>query len=172
MSGPAGPAGPQGPQGDPGPMGFTGATGPAGATGPVGPEGSSGILSMTTWGGSVGVLASDAAAYQFAGPTATVTTTAGQRLTGATTTALGKSVAGLQQFRYGLCYQPDAGGPINNFVGGLYIVGQMDNGPRQSWSATASIAPGAGTWKVGFCTFNVFDINNNDYVNGWVMVSQ
>ena len=173
--GPAGPAGPQGPQGDPGPMGMTGATGPAGATGatgPAGPAGSSGILSVTSWGGSVGVLATDASVYQFAGPTATVTTTAGQRLTGAATTALGKSVAGLQQFRYGLCYEPAAGGTVNNFVGGLYIVGQMDNGPRQSWSATASVVPGAGTWKVGFCTFNSFDINNNDYVNGWVMVSQ
>jgi hypothetical protein len=32
----------------------------------------------------------------------------------------------------------------------------------------------AGTWKVGFCASEnatVFDINDNDFVNGWVLVS-
>jgi hypothetical protein len=174
-SGPAGPVGPQGPQGATGPTGPTGPAGPTGAMGPIGatgPAGASGILSVATFGGSVPALIADNANYQFAGPTTTVTTGAGQRLLGAGTTALGKTLAGLVSFRYGLCYQADAGGPIVNFVGGLYIVGQMDNGPRQSWSATASVLPGAGTWKVGFCTFNTVDINNNDYVNGWVIVSQ
>ena len=117
-------------------------------------------------------IPSNGASYQFAGPTATVTTAAGQRMTGAATSVLGKTSTGTDIFRYGLCYQLLSGGSIINFVGSNYTQTQMDNVLRQDFSAAASTVPGAGTWKVGFCTFNVFDIDNNDYVNGWVMVSQ
>ena len=100
-----------------------------------------------------------------------MTTSADQILVGSAQAPLALGSGGPQTFRYGLCYQPNAGGTINNFVGIAYSVGQLTT-TRVSWAASASITPGAGTWKVGYCVRNSGpgDIVNTDYVNGWVQV--
>lgn len=111
--------------------------------------------------------------YQFAGPQATVVTTGIQRLTGAAEAPIALSSGGPSNFRYGLCYQSAAGGPIQNFVGGLYSIGEIDT-TRSSWAASATVVLGAGTWRVGFCVAPQgvnLTINDNDFVNGWVMVT-
>ncbi len=76
-----------------------------------------------------------------------------------------------QNFIYGLCYQPSAGGNLTNFFGANFSLGAKSN-QRQSWAAAATVVPGAGTWNVGFCVQNGSGspINNNGRVNGWVMV--
>jgi hypothetical protein len=189
-TGAQGPAGPQGPTGAQGPQGFqgnpgaTGATGPAGpagpvgATGPAGPAGATGIVTTATFAGLVGSIVG-AATFAFAGPTATVTTTANQRLTATAEAPLGFAVGVTDSTAaIDICFRPAAGGTLTNFAGGNY----SDHGivaERRSYSATGSVIPGAGTWAVGLCvanrdaagTANPSAISNNDYVNGWVQVT-
>jgi len=166
-----GPAGPTGPQGV---MGINGANGATGPTGPVGPQGSSGILALQAFSGPVSTEVLTSADYSFLGPTATVTTTGSQRLTGAATAALGKSAAGNITTAIGLCYQNSVTlGTIINFVGGNYVQVSFP-GPsvNQPYSATASVIPGAGTYLVGLCARGTLTLDSNDYVNGYVFVSQ
>jgi hypothetical protein len=111
----------------------------------------------------------------FAGPSATVTTTAGQRLTGAAEAPLYSSDSTYAaSFYYGLCYQPHGGGQLTNFastgsLGFAYPVNQA----VLVFTATASVVPGAGTWNVGFCVMNLFapKLESNSVVNGWVQVT-
>ena len=172
--GPAGPAGATGAQGPAGPAGATGAQGPAGptgATGATGPQGPSGIVATASFAGSVTSIAGNSANYVFAGPTASVTVSANQRLTGSAVAVLGLSVPGPQFMDIGLCFQ-DAGG-LQNFAGGSYMTA-VATGNRTTF-AVASSRGGmtAGTVFVGFCVKNTgaSALSNNDYVNGWVQVT-
>ncbi len=176
--GPAGPIGPTGatgatgPAGPAGPQGATGAPGATGATGPAGPAGPTGIVTTVAFNGPVTSIAAGSSAYVFAGPSALVTTTASQRLTGSAAAPLGLA-AGAQVAIIGLCYQPNAGGSLANFVSTSYSV-HLVVAERRTYSASATVVPGAGTWRVGMCVSNYVGANaisNNDYVNGWVQVT-
>ena len=168
--------------GNPGPAGATGATGATGAGGATGAQGvagaagatgTTGIVTTSVFSGFIGSIAGNSTVYVFAGPTATVITTAGQRMTGAAEAPMGLASGGPQTARYGLCYQPSAGGIMTNFAGGAYSVGQFTTN-RSAWTAAGSVVPGAGTWIVGFCVLNnggALAIDNNDYVNGWVQIT-
>lgn len=172
-AGPMGPTGPAGPTGANGMMGLIGPAGPTGPTGDAGPAGPVGVMSLQSWAGFAGSLLDSGPDYQFAGPTVTVTTAFGQRIVGAATAPLGKTAAGTHSLVYGLCYRPFDGGTIVNFVGGGYTLTQLNAGERNDYSATAAVNPGPGTWTVGFCVINnSYALNNNDFVNGWVFVSQ
>jgi Collagen triple helix repeat (20 copies) len=177
--GPPGPEGPQGIQGPQGPQGVLGPQGPQGvpgAQGPQGipgPQGSTGIVTIAPFSGPAASTFAGYSPRVFVGPTATVTTTATEKITGSAQAPLAMSAAGKQTFIYGLCYQASTpGAGIINFVGKDYSVGEITS-TRQSWAASASVTPGAGTWNVGFCIVNdgANPINNNDYVSGWVMVT-
>lgn len=183
--GPVGPPGPPGPQGETGamgPVGPRGATGATGATGEQGPQGVAGIVSIAGWGGIIpNTLAtpgdtSPAGNYVFAGPTTTITTLENQRVTGAAEAPLAHTLMmnPVRQFRYGLCFQPVGGGALTNFAGDNYSVGELNNF-RTSWTASATRVLGAGTWSVGFCVASATNLpvsyNDNDFVNGWVMVT-
>jgi hypothetical protein len=175
--GPQGIQGPQGPEGVPGPQGpqgVSGAQGPQGVPGPQGPTGVVAIAPFSGYAGSSigGTLPGRLALHVFVGPTVTVTTTGAQKITGSAEAPLGTSGA-TQLFAYGLCYQASTpGAPIINFVGSNDSVGEITS-TRQSWAASASVTPGAGTWTVGYCIQNLgfYAINNNGFVNGWVMVT-
>ena len=127
---------------------------------------------ISRFAGQIASIASSGA-YVFAGPTVTITTAAGDLLTGSAEAPLGLSPAPTSPyfFFYGLCFQPSGGGSITNFVGDLFSIGSIAEASRHSWAASASTVPGAGSWKVGFCVYNsgASAINNNDFVNGWVM---
>ena len=189
--GPTGPTGPRGPQGEPGlpgPQGETGAMGPTGprgatgATGAQGPQGVAGIVSIAGWGGAIPNTLSTpgdtsaAGNYVFAGPTTPITTLENQRVTGAAEAPLAHTLPmnPARQFRYGLCFQPADGGALTNFAGDNYSVGELNNF-RTSWTASATRVLGAGTWNVGFCVASATGVavtyNDNDFVNGWVMVT-
>ena len=187
-AGPPGPPGPPGPQGEPGatgaqgPQGPQGPTGATGATGERGPQGVAGIVSVAAWSGLVPNTLSTpgdtsvAGNYVFAGPTTTITTLENQRVTGAAAAPLAHTITGNppRQFRYGLCYQPVDGGGLTNFAGDNYSVGELNNF-RTSWTASATRVLGTGTWNVGFCVASAVNVpvmyNDNDFVNGWVMVT-
>jgi hypothetical protein len=86
---------------------------------------------------------------------------------------MGLASGGPQAVQYDLCYQPNAGGTLVNFTGAGYSIGQFTTN-RFAWTAAGSVVPGAGTWKVGFCVFNnggAIAISNNDFVNGWVLIT-
>ena len=134
-------------------------------------------MRIAGWGGNIGTIrtnANDTTTYFFAGPRATVTTTATQRLTGAAEAPLALGMGLASTIKYGLCYQPTAGGDIVNFMGEDYSTAQI-TATRIPWSAAATVVPGAGQWEVGFCLANntpsMLTISNTNWVNGWVMVT-
>ena len=173
--GPAGPTGPQGVQGPAGPQGPQGPLGPTGATGAEGPQGPAGATGVVTVGVFSGAIAEVPAVgnYVFAGPTTTVVTTAGQRLVGAGEAMLGlTNFAPPAQIIYGLCRQDstNSSAPLLNFVTGEPTSGSISE-VRTPYLSSASVVPGAGSWKVGFCVVNSNSvITDNGNANGWVMV--
>lgn len=124
-------------------------------------------------GGPVAAIPGNSGVYVFAGPTATVTTAAGQRLTGASEAPIGlPSGSAAQTANVDLCYQPNAGGALINFSGGNYSIHRFV-GERRAYTAVGTVVPGAGTWKVGMCVQNngPAQISDNDFVNGYVQVT-
>jgi hypothetical protein len=164
--------GAKGPKGNTGAKGATGVAGVAGAAGAQGP---SGVVTTGVFNGSIATFLGSSSVYAFAGPTAVVTTTASQLLTGAAEAPLGSFTASAttgQTVHFGLCYQPSTGGTVVNFAGSNYSLGTVFPVQR-TFAAAASVVPGAGTWRVGFCVDNNLSaaLDNNDYVNGWVQVT-
>jgi hypothetical protein len=181
--GDTGATGPQGPKGDVGAIGHegpkgaggsTGAPGPKGDTGSAGAPGSSGVVTTAGFMGNIGTIGAPTTGYVFAGSQALVTTTAGQRLTGAGEMPLGSSGSTMgEQIQYGLCYAPSTGtGTLTNFVGGGYSIAPVFP-DRRVFSAAATVSPGAGSWRVGMCVqvSGSHAIDSNDYANGWVQVT-
>jgi len=159
-----------------GPAGPTGPQGPAGPAGPTGPQGPTGIVATSTFSGSIDTISASANQFVFAGPTVNVTTTALQRITGAVQAPLGTTTSGVASFNYDLCYRTaGTSDALTNFTGANPSSGEVsDTAGRLSFTAAASVAPGAGTWQVGYCVLNsgTIDLNNNDMVNGWVIVTE
>lgn len=164
-------AGTPGPQGPPG---TDGAPGPAGPQGPQGPAGPSGAAVVAGFSGSVGAIIGNNTVYVFAGPTTQVTiTSTSQRITLVAHAPLAfQAGSPVDNIRVGACYQI-VGGPVVNFVGGNYSITSLGTTKTMiGVSATVSgLAP--GTYNVGMGVYNgaAFPVNNNDYVNGWVMVT-
>jgi hypothetical protein len=163
LHGKRGPHGPRGPQG---------ATGPQGA---VGPQGPSGVVATKAFAGPLpDEIPPEAFPYVFSwvfgGPTVIVSTAVTQHLVGAATAVLG-STSGTE-FDFGLCYQNASGGAVRNFVGEDYLTAEATDLPLP-YTASASVVPGAGTWKVGFCVVNQgsSSLDDNDFVNGWVQAT-
>lgn len=136
-------------------------------------EGPSGVVSIVDFHGAIGDLAGDAPNLTFAGPTATVTTTVGQRITGSAVAPMGKSTLGENNVVLALCYKSISGGSITPFIPNLAVIEISPGGARHLYSATGSVVMGAGTWAVGFCAQNQGGsaLNDNGNVNGWVMVT-
>ena len=162
--GPAGAPGPTGPQGVVGAQGPQGVQGPAGAQGPAGPAG---VVSISGFSGSIGDI-TGSNTFVFAGPTGFVSVTNSQRLTGAATAALGSTVS--NAINMGLCYQSIPGGTITIFANSITVAVSS----RQTYSATASVTGlAAGSYNIGFCVkLNPAQtLDNDNVVNGWVMVT-
>ena len=158
---PIGPTGPQGP---------AGAQGPVGPQGPAGPQGAQGIVMANIWAGPIPAIPNTNGAWVFAGPTATVTITANQKICAWTVAPLRKTGTTVQ-IGFGLGYQANAGGTINNFVGGAYTDASVST-TFNNLSSCGCITPGAGTWKIGAVVNNLTTdtIDSNDYVNGMYFI--
>ncbi|MFZ4859947.1 MAG: hypothetical protein ACOYL3_26585, partial [Desulfuromonadaceae bacterium] len=115
--------------------------------------------------------------FRFVGSTATVTATAGQRMTGTALAELGKTVAGtpwIDEFYYGICRRltgtittPDPGS-------GTWFSGKITTlNVKQPFVATTSILLDPGTWDVGFCVSvnSGVVLNHNGNFSGWVMLT-
>ncbi len=142
----------------------------------AGQQGPSGVVATSILSGAVEPIASSAAEFVFAGPTATVTTTDTQRITGVAGAPLGTTAAeGAASFLYDLCYRPAGSADLLvGFAGPNSSAGQVGTSTgRLPFLAAGSVIPGAGDWEVGFCVVNsgAFALDSNDFVNGWVMVT-
>jgi hypothetical protein len=159
-----------------GAAGAQGAPGIQGAQGPAGPQGASGIVNIATFNGFVPEISVTAfGQYQFAGPTASVQLTSpSQKISGSAVAALALGAQlPTQDVVIGLCYQ-GGDGVIVNFVGESYTIVKMTT-TRLPYSAAASVSNiPTGTYNVGFCVNNYSTnvIGANDYVNGWIMVTE
>lgn len=138
----------------------------------LGPHGSSAVVATRSFAGPVAtVIPPQALPYTFSwvfeGPTVSLTIASTQHLTGTAAAVLG-STSGTA-FDFGLCYQKTSGGEVRNFVGTEYLTAEATH-LRLPYTASASVVPGTGSWKVGFCVVNEgpSSLNDNDFVNGWV----
>lgn len=146
--------------------------GVAGERGAAGPPGAGGIVQTGTFNGSVSSITGSSSVYVFAGPTTTITLTTTSRVTGMASAPIGLGSGGPQTFQYGMCYQQGAG-TVTNFVGGAYSIGSLTS-QRTVVTATGSVVLSPGTYTFGMGIMNSggsVAISNNDYVNGWVMVT-
>jgi len=184
ISGPKGDAGPAGPQGDTGPIGPVGAKGDKGDkgdTGPIGPagaqglQGPSGVVTTSNLNGGISSIDPNETAFTFHGPLAEVTITDTQYIT-STITASVKTTAAYSHadFRANICYQLQPAGTVTPFVAnGFQLHTATPTGVAFSLAQSA-LPRIAGMYKVGFCSFNLSTttaIDNNDYLQGWVMVT-
>jgi hypothetical protein len=183
--GPQGPAGPPGPEGPPGHAGADGAAGsnggpgptgqmgPLGSNGPPGSQGPAGVVSTARISGFIAVtLPQDV--FQFVGGQTVVTTSSTQRLTASAMVPVGVSAVGgpsPQTIELDVCYQPNvAGGSLTNFSGPAYSIVAVTP-TRTAQAVVATVVPGAGTWRVGVCAVTDFVLDNNDFVNGYVQLT-
>lgn len=179
VAGPAGPAGATGATGAAGATGATGSQGPPGnpgamglpgMAGPTGPQGPSGVVSSHKISGYISSIGPAPGVWQFLGNQATVTTTSSQRLTAAAMVPLA-TTGTPQTIQLDLCYQLNAGGAINPFSGAAFSLVAVTQ-TRVAQAVTGTIVPGsAGTWKVGACAQTTVALDNNDFVNGYVQVT-
>jgi hypothetical protein len=129
------------------------------------------ITDFTTFQGLVPTIVGNSGYYVFAGPSGSVTVADGQRLFGAAEAPLGLGSGPPQTADVGLCYQPNANGPITHFLGANFSVHNFTT-TRAAYAATATTTLPAGEYTVGMCVRNngPNTISNNNYVNGWVQV--
>lgn len=168
--GPTGPAGPPGADGQQGPAGSTGQQGAQGPGGPPGLQGPSGIVTTGRITGFIPAIAPAETTWQFLGNQAVVTTTTGQRMSASVMVPLGVTGAPVT-IKLDVCYQPNvAGGTVNPFSGGNYSIVAVTS-TRTSQGVAGTMVPGAGTWRVGACAQTAATLDNNDFVNGYVQVT-
>jgi len=155
-------------------------SGNPGPQGPAGPAGATGVVSIHPFAGSGAnptvPAGGGSAPWTFIGPTVSVPVAAGQRVTGSAVAVLGTSAQSPQvatPVSFSLCIQIGGAGAINSFYPGDFTDAQVS--VRLSYAAAASTSvPVAGNHKIGYCVKNKsanVALTNNEYVNGWVMVS-
>lgn len=190
-----GPTGPTGMNGMDGAVGATGAQGDVGPIGPPGPAGSDGAPGATGATGATGVVAiaqissivnsisagGANAPWVWAGQTAILTVNQGQRVTGSAVVALGHASGNFVPVATSLCMQSTAmGSPIVEFYSGMApeaAVPVNTTAPRTMFAASGTVVPPGmgGNFRFGFCVKNKSGtntpLNNNDFVNGWFMVT-
>lgn len=108
--------------------------------------------------------------WEFFGPTRQVTIGEKQKILGAGTAVFGTS-SGTSRIAISLCYAKKGAEAPVSFAGNNHLI--ADAGPlRHTFSVSVSADLPAGTYAVGYCVNNrgPQTLNNNDYVNGWVII--
>lgn len=153
-----------------------GSVGPQGETGPPGApgeDGTDGVNTIVALVGPVQSIVGNSGNYVFAGPPAQVTiTSTARRVTGSASAPLGLNTGSTQSADVGLCYQPSGGGSVTNFYGGNFAQNSFTT-TRTTYAVAATMILSPGVFNVGMCVRNngSSTINNNNYINGWVMVT-
>jgi hypothetical protein len=157
-----------------GPAGATGLTGPAGAPGAPGAPGATGVVTFGSWAGGTSSIPVSSG-FVFAGPTATLTTTATQSIIASSESALG-TAAGTASANIAICKSPATGTPtpteLDPAPGGAFSNVTVTT-TRATYAADETGTPGAGTWTIGECVDNtsaVQAIDANDWTLGYAFV--
>jgi hypothetical protein len=134
------------------------------------------VVTTVSLAGAVGLIPAFASSWAFVGPIAAVTIGGGQRLTGSAAAALGAStVNGAIVFDISICWQLQPAGTITPFFLSDYITAVIATpNERGTYAVAATLSGlGAGTYNVGYCVRNSSSqqLDGNDWVNGWVMVT-
>ncbi len=149
-----------------------------GPQGSPGIQGQTGIVATFSFAGQMPNIPFGETSFMLRGPTALVTISTAQRLTATVTAVLGTS-SGTATFDYHLCYQSvTSGSPIQFNPGGVqaFWLTATATPTFSTFTTSQSVIPGvAGDYLVGMCIRNnsnpATDINNNDWVHGWVQVT-
>jgi hypothetical protein len=150
--------------GPPGPQG------PAGPQGQQGPQGTSGIVATHHFSGAIPTIPAGRSTFKFLGQAAPVMTADGQRLTSTASGVIGATTAGNPSTDLAICFQAFLGGGDPHFMN-TYLTFNLVSGLRQMVSATGSGVLGAGTWRIGLCGRSDAPLDLNDFVSGWVQVT-
>jgi hypothetical protein len=115
------------------------------------------------------------------GPTATITTAAGQRITAhlSTTIEVQSNTSSFVDYNYypGICYRPtgSSGATVISYYQlehGYYTLGQIVWAIDNVSGLSGTIVPGAGTWDVGICVENTGNtVANLSYVAGDIEIT-
>ena len=131
------------------------------------------VTEIQNIGGPVGTLPGGSANYVFTNSTTAITLNKAKKVTGVATAMLGLSAGTPAQYiDYGLCYQLVGNPTIYNFAATIYTTAQVTT-TLHPYAASYSISLSAGTYYIGFGIRNggPAALNNNDYVNGWIMIT-
>jgi hypothetical protein len=187
LKGDTGAPGLQGLQGVPGSPGQTGATGQQGPRGLQGPQGVQGIQGLQGLQGPTGVVAVGSwsgaglttvvsnTAFQFIGPTATLTTTSTQRITASMSQTMTASTTA--RFRYDICFRPSTGTVLASPSSGYKVIAAPAASARVLLAASISFSPGTGTWVIGPCAMQQGGAiiltagSGEDWSTGWAFVT-
>jgi Collagen triple helix repeat (20 copies) len=152
--------------------GEQGEQGDQGPPGPQGPPGASGV-SVSGFAGNVqGTISGNSFDWVFVGPSVSVTLAQLQTVTGAAETWVGfPAGTPSQQVNYGWCYRIGAGS-VNTW-NAQYHFARFGGDGRHLISEAASMVFGPGTYSLGLCIQNngPAALTDNEWTNGWVMVS-
>jgi hypothetical protein len=108
--------------------------------------------------------------WQPFGPYRTINVQDKQRIVGFGSAVFGTS-SGVSRISVSLCYAKSGTSTLIAFSGNSHLTADADSA-RHTFAVTASGTLPAGTYSVGYCVMNrgTQAIDNNDYVNGWMMI--
>jgi hypothetical protein len=172
--GPPGQDGQDGQDGEDGKDGRDGEDGKDGQDGKDGPPGPPGVAEIASFtGGPVGSIDTDST-WRFAGPTASVTVTATQRLTGSASLPITYVGETPDDIDYDLCYR-DLGTPLGDpprrVSGPDFQTATIVHTDVVATSGTI-VPEAAGSYEFGLCVRTTSSTSlTGDNVHGWVMVT-
>ncbi|MCF0054488.1 hypothetical protein [Dyadobacter sp. CY356] len=131
------------------------------------------LISTSVFGGFAGNSFPSSNSYVFARPKTTITLTSSKQITASAVVGLGFLGSNRltdNNIHIDISFQL-VSGTITGLNGGNYIAHRLVN-EKRTYSATVSPMLPAGTYQIGLAIRNTsnYNISNNDYVNGWVMV--
>ncbi|HEY0429906.1 MAG TPA: hypothetical protein VGC76_19135 [Pyrinomonadaceae bacterium] len=108
--------------------------------------------------------------WMFVGPNREITVKESQKIVGYGSAVFGTS-SGTSQIAVSLCYQKKGDSAVFSFAGDNHLIADADS-LRRTFAVSVSTALPAGTYSVGYCVVNrgPQTLDNNNYVNGWIMV--
>jgi len=108
--------------------------------------------------------------WQPFGPYRTINVSDKQKIVGFGSAVFG-ATSGTVRISISLCYAAKGNSVLTAFSGNNHLTADVDSN-RHTFSVSASGTLTPGSYSVGYCVMNrgTQIINNNDYVNGWLMV--
>lgn len=151
----------------------------SGNPGPVGPQGPSGVVQVLSVAGTIAshpATSSGSAPWLWAGPHATVTLTAGQRITGSGSASFGHANSANVFISAALCFENTAGGGLEPFHLSSFPEATIFPTPAKTLVSASGtrLVNVSSTYRLGFCIRNkstTVNLTNNDNVNAWFMVT-